>query len=113
MMDITRSVVKARKRHRCEVCGGEIEPGAQYERTVTFDGDVLVWKSHLTPCSIATDRAWVDGYEDGGLIDADSVAQWAEDYAESDEVAAELHERLLTNTEASSQDTSRALDGDS
>lgn len=92
--------VKARKRHQCEVCGWPIEPGETYERAVTFDaGSVGVWKSHLTPCAVATDRAWLDGYDDGGLIDADAVAEWAEEREDEDEHAAELNRRLRINHE--------------
>lgn len=99
-MDTTRSEVKARKRHWCEVCGWAIEPRDTYERAVTFDaGRVGVWKSHLTPCSVASDLAWLAGYEDCGMIDADSVAEWADEYAGQDEHAAELNRRLRINTE--------------
>ncbi|ALJ19545.1 hypothetical protein [Microbacterium sp. No. 7] len=99
-MDTTRADVKARKRHSCEVCGWPIEPGETYERAVTFDaGSVGVWKSHLTPCAVATDRAWFDGYQDGDGITADSVAEWADERQDTDEHAAELTRRLEINAQ--------------
>lgn len=99
-MDTSRTQPKARKRHVCEVCGWPIEPGEEYERAVTFDaGSVSVWKSHITPCSMATDRAWLDGYEDGDMITADSVAEWADERKGTDEHAAELSRRLEINNE--------------
>lgn len=99
-MDTTRYDVKARKRHVCEVCSWPIEPGETYERHVTFDaGSVGVWKSHLTPCAVATDKAWLDGYDDGDMIHADSVAEWADEREDTDEHAAELVRRLRINNE--------------
>lgn len=99
-MDATRSDVKARKRHVCEVCSWPIEAGEMYERHVTFDaGSVSVWKSHPTPCAVATDRAWLDGYDDGDFISADAVAEWADEREDTDEHAAELVRRLRINNE--------------
>lgn len=104
-METTRSIVKARKNHRCEVCGWLIVPSEEYERCVTFDGDVSVWKMHQTPCAKAADQSWLDGYEDGGMIGADSVAEWASEYAPKSPIAAELHARLVANSR-------KALDGE-
>ena len=100
-VDTTRSEPTARKNHRCEVCGWNITPGEKYERTVTFDGgDVLTWKAHISPCGIAADRAYLDGYDDCGLITADDVAAWAEEHAAPDDAeAAELRRRLAINHE--------------
>lgn len=100
-METTRSTPTARKKHRCEVCGWNIEPGEKYERVVTFDGgDVLTWKSHVWPCATAADRAFLDGYEDCGMITADDVAAWAEEHARADDAeAAELRRRLTINHE--------------
>lgn len=111
-MDTTRTDVKARKRHVCEVCSWPIEPGETYERAVTFDaGSVGVWKSHLTPCAVATDRAWLDGYDDGGLIHADAVAEWADEREDTDEHAAELVRRLRINNERWLERRRRELEG--
>lgn len=90
----------ARKMHFCEVCGWRIEPGEQYERSVTFDaGTVSTWKSHRTPCATAADRAWMDGYDDCGFITSDAVAEWADEHEADDEIAAELNRRLRINSE--------------
>jgi hypothetical protein len=100
-METVRSTPAARKKHHCEVCGWDIEPGEKYERTVTFDGgDVLTWKAHISPCGVATGRAHLDGYDDCGLITADGVAAWAEEHAAPDDAeAAELRRRLTINHE--------------
>lgn len=112
-MHTTRSTPKARKKHVCEVCSWPIEPGDTYERAVTFDGgDVLVWKSHLTPCAAATDRAWLDGYADGDMITADFVAEWADEREDTDEHAAELTRRLRINSERWREQRAKELEGD-
>lgn len=48
---------------------------------------------------MATDRAWLDGYDDGDLISADSVAEWADERKDTDEHAAELTRRLEINAQ--------------
>jgi len=105
-MHSTRNTPKARKKHRCEVCGWPIEPGETYERAVTFDGgDVLTWKSHLDPCQIATESARSAGYDDyaDGSITADAVAEWASETVKFDYLghpeAVELTRRLRINSE--------------
>lgn len=99
-MHTVRSEPTARKTHRCEVCGWDILPGEKYERAVTFDGWVTVWKTHILPCAVATDRAFLDGYEDCGMIAGDDVAAWAEEHASPDDAeAAELRRRLTINAE--------------
>lgn len=100
-MDTARSTPKARKRHWCEVCGWVIEPGETYERAVTFDGgDVLTWKSHIDPCSMAIDRAWNADYNNcGDGITADDIAEWASENRSTDGIAAEIELRLTINYE--------------
>lgn len=100
IMYTTRSTPIARKNHHCEVCGWDIQPGEKYELAVTFDGWVTVWKSHISPCAVATDRAFTDGHEDCGMITADDVAAWAEEHARPDDAeASELRRRLTINAE--------------
>lgn len=92
--EVTRTRPKARKRHACEVCPVPIEPGDVYVRSITFyDGTVSVWKT-CQACTTATDEAWCAGYEDGDFITADSVREWADEYQWTDQVAADLMERL-------------------
>lgn len=100
-MDTVSSTPKARVRHWCEVCGWVIEPGEIYQRAVTFDGgDVLTWKAHIDPCQTASNRAWLDGYSEGGdYITADSIAEWATDRRGTDGIAAEIERRLTINYE--------------
>ncbi|MGO3147103.1 MAG: hypothetical protein ACTIJ6_05425 [Leucobacter sp.] len=103
-MDTVSSTPKARKRHWCEVCGWAIEPGETYERVITFDGgDVLTWKAHQSPCSIAASRATNADYCDwqsGMGADSDDVALWAEECAPvTDEIAAEMRRRYEINNE--------------
>ena len=91
---------KARKRHVCTVCSWPIEPGERYDRAATFhDRQVSVWKAHMTPCAAAADRAFFDGYGDGGLIDVDAVIAWAEEYEDEDREAEELARRVRVNAE--------------
>ena len=38
----------AKKDHVCQFCGGVIKEGERYNRaTISYDGDVYDWKSHL------------------------------------------------------------------
>lgn len=55
-MHTVHSTRKARKAHYCDVCGPKIKPGDEYEHTVTFDGEVLVWKN-CAPPTMATGLA--------------------------------------------------------
>ena len=100
-MHSTSSTPKARKRHWCEVCGWAIEPGGTYQRTVTFDGgDVITWIAHLDPCQKASNLAWTAGYDEcGEYITATGIAEWAAEYKDADEVAAEISRRLKINAE--------------
>jgi hypothetical protein len=103
-VDTVRSTPKARKEHWCDVCGWAIEPGEVYERAVTFDaGDAWTWKTHATPCAIATHRATEEGYCDwqsGLAADPDDVALWADECAPTtDVIAAEMRRRYEINTE--------------
>lgn len=84
---------KAMKRHACEVCPVPILPGDTYLRCVTFDGTAITWKS-CEMCDDAGGRAWTAGYEDGDMITADSIREWAEEYQGTDTVAAALVARL-------------------
>ncbi len=105
-METTRSTPTARKKHHCEVCGWNIEPGDKYERVVTFDGgDVLTWKAHLEPCAEAAQLAWNADYYDyaNGLCTGGDVREWASETAKHDPYsspeAVEIRRRLQINEE--------------
>lgn len=51
-------VRKARKPHKCDWCGRNIEKGEQYEyQKFVFDGDIYDWKTHLA-CSRVASAIW-------------------------------------------------------
>lgn len=48
-IELRSSIHTARKRHICEWCGGDIEPGSRYLCSAqVFDGDFLTLKAHMT-----------------------------------------------------------------
>ena len=84
----------ARKAHRCENCGGRINPGQVYIRARVVDGgDAWVWKSH-DDCQKASELLFKAGIEgdDGGLPLLSNFD--AEDRALVRMKAPELAERL-------------------
>lgn len=60
MYNTESQTLVARKRHRCTNCGEAIEPGAQYERWVTFDGSAFTSKMH--PECLKSLQEDADGY---------------------------------------------------
>lgn len=80
-MHVVTTEPTARKFHPCEVCNAGIQPGEKYQRTITFDGEVLTWKNCL-PCREAMDEAWNADYCCDDVITADDVHEWASDNPE-------------------------------
>lgn len=53
----------ARKAHRCDSCGGRINPGEPYIKDRIVDGlDAWTWKAH-TSCNLASKIAYSYGVE--------------------------------------------------
>lgn len=75
----------ARKVHRCDLCGIQINPGESYDRsTGIFDGHLYTWKScrGIVGCNEVSRAIWTDPnwwpYGDEGL-DWDLAVEWASD----------------------------------
>ncbi len=71
---------RARKPHKCEMCGGEIKPGELYScETGKWDGDFFVRKMHPECVAVLNEYcAEVDNE-----FDYDSIAEyWREHYCE-------------------------------
>jgi len=66
MIDVIADVVKtARKNHRCDYCGGNIQKGEMYSyQKSVFDGTFYEWRAHLA-CTRVAFAIWdyVDPYE--------------------------------------------------
>lgn len=76
--EVNRRYPVARKQHKCNFCGGTIEKGEKYDCcTISFDGSIYTWKSHLY-CSALT--AEMDGYETDEGLDEDDFKRWIDDY---------------------------------
>jgi len=84
---------KARKVHHCEVCPVPIMPGETYVRRVTFDGTANTFKT-CYPCNEAFELAWLEGYDDGELMCADAIHEWADENRAKDPIAADLIYRI-------------------
>lgn len=76
---------KARKAHRCELCGQRIRPGDFYDRQTVVDGrDLWQWVNCRGPvgCNEVSRAIWADPdwrpYDDEGLT-ADTAVDWARD----------------------------------
>jgi hypothetical protein len=69
MINLGTSHPVARKMHRCESCGGRVEPGQKYYRARIVDGgEAWVWKAHEW-CQKAGDILFANGFDgDDGTI---------------------------------------------
>lgn len=67
MTDILQDkFIKARKSHRCDCCGKNIEKGETYHYQVNVDsGDIKTFKSHKL-CNDILNLAYVDNYHEDG-----------------------------------------------
>lgn len=53
--EVTR---RARKPHRCNLCGEEIKKGTEYDlQTFVYDGMIYGWKMH-PECNAVSRRRW-------------------------------------------------------
>lgn len=66
---------KARKQHRCEMCGRRIDPGEEYLHGVGMEGSVWVWKE-CAHCKAARLLYDID-YD--GEYNADYFEAWVDD----------------------------------
>jgi predicted RNA-binding Zn-ribbon protein involved in translation (DUF1610 family) len=58
----------AKKKHRCESCGGAIQPGDRYVRARVVDGgEAWVWKSH-DDCQAASQILYDQGFDNDGML---------------------------------------------
>lgn len=88
----------AKKKHRCESCGGAIQPGEKYVRARVVDGgEAWVWKSH-DDCQMAAQILYDQGFDDGnGMLIC--VSDMDDDYREIVAVANQaLADRLWPAT---------------
>lgn len=60
-----QQLVKARKKHYCSYCDGEINIGDTYERSTLKYDDLYVWKSHLQCTKIANELNMFEDCDDG------------------------------------------------
>ena len=60
----------AKKDHVCQFCGGVIKEGERYNRTtISYDGDVYDWKSHLHCLELTANLDMKRFCEDCGLTE--------------------------------------------
>ena len=60
----------AKKDHVCQFCGGVIKEGERYNRTtISYDGDVYDWKSHLHCLELTANLDMNRFCEDCGLTE--------------------------------------------
>jgi hypothetical protein len=77
---ISHSNPRARKSHRCMMCGGRIQPGEQYSRdTLVYGGRIYSWvecpacqSDHI--CNEVD--AWTGGWRDEG-VGIEEADEWA------------------------------------
>ncbi|HAF72534.1 MAG TPA: hypothetical protein DCL06_06265 [Corynebacterium variabile] len=88
---------RARKTHRCDLCGTTIRPGDTYSHeTGTADGRFLTWRN-CAPCDEVISAASIDYYETDGVgVTADDAQVWAEDHPD-DPVATAYIERTTSD----------------
>lgn len=61
MEQLSSSIQKARKSHRCMWCGCEIEKGTVYRsQGCKCDGELYTWKNHLECEELADENDWFD-----------------------------------------------------
>lgn len=73
----TATMPKARKRHKCDLCGKWILPGERYYYTSgKYEGEYITWKNCLTCENIA--RAYCD-HEGENEYTYEEVADYLED----------------------------------
>jgi len=74
-MDIIRQEQpKASKKHTCMWCGGEIEKGERYYKTVIKNEYIYTWINHIK-CSTLYDKLEMYNHDDGYGVDSDSFMQ--------------------------------------
>ena len=70
----------AKKQHRCESCGGAIQPGERYVRARVVDGgEARIWKSH-DDCQAASQILFDQGIDNDGMLIC--VSDMDDDYRE-------------------------------
>jgi hypothetical protein len=81
----TKKIKKSRKKHRCNLCGGVIEPGDSYRKSrLKYDyDDPYEWKEG-TACEIVAKELFGSGYfeDDGNGLTSETF----------EELAREIHE---------------------
>lgn len=70
METISSNLVKARKNHTCDWCGGKIEVGTTYRKQFLKDDEPYTWKNHIYCEEIAS---CLDMFDDGGVTESDFV----------------------------------------
>ena len=87
----THTTRRARKPHRCDLCGTTIHPGDHYHHQAgKTDGTFHTWRN-CQPCSTVITRTrdyWFD-YDHG--VDADTATEWATDNPTDPTAAAYLN----------------------
>ncbi|UII80030.1 hypothetical protein [Flagellimonas sp. CMM7] len=78
METIFQNTRKARKTHKCDWCGGDIEKEEDYDYSFNKDGDVYVWKNHKRCMAIAHELDMFD--YDYGVGDQDFQEHINEEY---------------------------------
>ena len=78
----------AKKDHVCQFCGGVIKEGERYNRTtISYDGDVYDWKSHLHCLELTATLDMNQYCEDCGLTEEgfkDAISDYIQDNHLSD-----------------------------
>lgn len=79
MTTFIHSYPRARKTHRCTMCGRTIEIGEKYLRGAGLDGTAWSWKecTHCEAARIAYDIPWDVEYNE------DTFAEWSTDLVRS------------------------------
>jgi len=77
---LKRKTIKARKKHRCDLCGGFIKKGERYHyESNVYDRDLYEFKAHLHCMGLADDLDMFNKMDDEGLTgEAFSEFIWEE-----------------------------------